>query len=203
MEGKMKQPHWHYFLLLEDDLVKISRFIEMNEDNYDVYSIELAKLFLSICSEVDVVAKLLCNEADAVLFKTTKGSRNPNIETYRTVLHVKFPHFHKANVKIPFYNLSFVPWGCFKENRSPEWWSEYNDVKHKRNINFKKANLKNVLLSMSGLMVLLVYLYGRQSVLSLDSSNQPELYEIEETYYRNQGVVWAGPQLAVPKQFIT
>ena len=51
----MKLPHWHYFISLEDEIVKISRFIEISEDNYDVYSIELTKLFLSICSEVDVI----------------------------------------------------------------------------------------------------------------------------------------------------
>lgn len=195
----MKQPHWHYFLLLEDELVKISRFIEMNKDNFKVYSIKLTKLFLSICSEVDVVARLLCKEADEILFNESKDSRNSNIETHRTVINTKFPDFHKANVKIPFYNLSFAPWDCFKENKNPAWWSEYNDVKHERNINFKKANLNNVLLSMSGLMVLLVYLYGRQSVISLDSSNKPQLFEIEETYYRSQGVAWECPQLGVPK----
>ncbi|WP_022664771.1 hypothetical protein [Desulfospira joergensenii] len=198
----MNQPHWHYFLLLEDELVGISRFVELSEDNYEVYSIEFAKLFLSICSEVDVVAKLLCKEADSPLFDKTKGSRDPNMSTYRCVINSKFPDFHKAQVKIPLYNLSFEPWNNFKIDKSLPWWNEYNDVKHERNINFKKANLGNVLFSMSGLMVLLVYLYGYQSVVSLTSPNKPKLYEIESAYYRAQGIAWASSELYVPKGFI-
>lgn len=170
----------------------MSRFIEISEDNYDVYSIELTKLFLSICSEVDVVAKLLCKETDISLFNKIIGDRNPTMETYRTVIRTKFPQFHEANVKIPFYNLSFMPWEDFKDNAGPEWWKQYNGVKHERNLNFKNANLKNVLLAMSGLMVLLVYLYGRTSVISLDEPYEPKLYEIEERYYRYQGASWGG-----------
>ncbi|MCG2757628.1 MAG: hypothetical protein L6263_04280 [Desulfobacteraceae bacterium] len=198
----MKLPHWHYFLLLEDELDKISRFIEINEENYNVYSIELTKLLLSICSEVDVVAKLLCKEVDIILYDKIKGSGNANISTYRTVIHTIFPEFYKTNVAIPYYNLSFAPWNSFKENKSPAWWNEYNDVKHERNLNFKKANLENILNSMSGLMILLVYLYGRDSVIALDQPNDPKLFKIEETYYRYQGSVWAGSQLGVPKVFL-
>ncbi|HLA29008.1 MAG TPA: hypothetical protein VJZ49_14065 [Syntrophales bacterium] len=198
----MNRPHWHYFLLLEDELVGISRFIEFSEDNYKVYSIEFVKLFLSICSEVDVVAKLLCKEADSPLFDKTKGSHDPNMGTYRCVINSKFPGFHKAHVEIPFYNLSFVPWDNFKVNSSPSWWSEYNGVKHERNINFKKATLGNVLFSMSGLMVLLVYFHGHQSVISLDPPNKPKLYEIESAYYRTQGIAWESSQLYVPKNLI-
>ncbi len=198
----MKIPYWHYFISLEDEIVKISRFIEISEDNYAVYSVELTKLFLSICSEVDVVAKLLCKEADIDLFNKERGNRNPTINTYRIVISAKFPQFHEASVKIPFYNLSFMPWDAFKDNTSPEWWKQYNGVKHERNLDFKNANLKNVLFSMAGLMVLLVYLYGRESVIILDAPYEPKLYEIEERYYRNQGIRWAPAHLGVPKGLI-
>ena len=198
----MELPHWHYFMSLEDEIVKISKFIEINEDNYGVYSIELTKLFLSVCSEVDVVAKLLCKESDTDLFERTRNNRNATIEIYRTVIKAKFPQFHAANVKIPFYNLSFTPWEAFRDNTAPEWWRQYNGLKHERNLNFKNANLENILLSMSGLMVLLVYLYGRQSAISLDPPYDPKLYEIEERYYRYQGTRWGASQLGVPKDLI-
>lgn len=198
----MKMPYWHYFISLEDEIVKISKFIEICEDNFSVYSIELTKLLLSICSEVDVVAKLLCKEADIGLYNKIKGSHNATIETYRTVINTRFPQFHNVNVIIPFYNLSFLPWDAFKDNVNPEWWQQYNNVKHERNISFEKANLKNVLLSMAGLMVLLVYLYGRESVISLDATYEPKLYDIEKRYYRYEGTRWGAAQLGVPKEFI-
>jgi len=197
----MELPHWRYFISLEDEIVKISRFVEISKDNYGVYSIELTKLFLSICSEVGVVAKLLCKEVDLSLFNKERGNCNPTIDTYRTVIRAKFPKFHEAKVKIPFYNLSFMPWEAFKDNTSPAWWKQYNGVKHERNLNFKNANLENVLSSMSGLMMLLVYLYDRQSVIPLDSPYEPKLYEIEDLNYRHHGARWGAAQLGVKRAY--
>lgn len=53
--------HWNYYIALEQDLSKVSRFIEFSEDNFETYSIELAHLLLAASSEVDVVLKSLCN----------------------------------------------------------------------------------------------------------------------------------------------
>ncbi len=39
--------HWNYFLAIESDLEKVSRYIEFAENNYGVYSIELAHLLLT------------------------------------------------------------------------------------------------------------------------------------------------------------
>ena len=53
--------HWNYYIALEQDLSKVSRFIEFSEANFETYSIELAHLLLAASSEVDVVLKSLCN----------------------------------------------------------------------------------------------------------------------------------------------
>jgi hypothetical protein len=52
--------YWNYFLALERDLEIVSRYVEFTEDNYPVYSIELAHLLLAAASEIDTVAKLTC-----------------------------------------------------------------------------------------------------------------------------------------------
>ena len=54
--------HWNYFLALEADVENLSRYIEFKKDNFRVYSIEIAHILLASSSEVDVVAKQLCNE---------------------------------------------------------------------------------------------------------------------------------------------
>jgi hypothetical protein len=51
--------HWNYFLLLEEDVVRIARFVEPHQANFGSYSIELAKALLAIGAETDVVCKLL------------------------------------------------------------------------------------------------------------------------------------------------
>ena len=63
--NKTKSPlHWRYFLLLEEDLMLLARYIEFARDNYDSYSVELGRILLSAGSEVDVVAKQVCQKVD-------------------------------------------------------------------------------------------------------------------------------------------
>ena len=51
--------HWAYFLALEDDLYTLSRYVEIAKPNYETYSIEISRLLLSACAEVDSVLKQL------------------------------------------------------------------------------------------------------------------------------------------------
>ena len=44
--------HWNYYIALEQDLAKLSRYIEFAEGNFSTYSIELAHLLLAASSEV-------------------------------------------------------------------------------------------------------------------------------------------------------
>src|SRR6476659_8836515 len=53
--------HWTFFETIDEDLNQYSRYLEFHESNFSAFSINLARLYLSICSEVDVVAKLLCH----------------------------------------------------------------------------------------------------------------------------------------------
>ena len=71
--------HWNYFIALEQDLLKISRFIEFNKANYKTYSIELSHLLLASSSEVDVVMKALCN-----LLDTSK--KHEKVDHYRATI---------------------------------------------------------------------------------------------------------------------
>jgi len=52
--------HWNYFLALERDLEIVARYVEFTKPNFKTFSIELAHLLFAAASEVDVVAKLLC-----------------------------------------------------------------------------------------------------------------------------------------------
>ena len=49
--------YWNYFLALEADLERLSRFVEFTSVNFQTYSLEMARLLLTGASEVDVVAK--------------------------------------------------------------------------------------------------------------------------------------------------
>lgn len=146
--------HWNYFLLLEDDLLKISRYIEFTQENFQVYSLELTRVLFAASSEVDVVAKLFCN--------TNTGKKN--IDGYRKHIMSAHPNFCKVEVLLPRYGLSLRPWSEWGENeKNPLWWKANNNVKHERNVNYSQANLKNALNSVAGLFVMLLYFYRQEA----------------------------------------
>jgi hypothetical protein len=148
----MTNAYWDYFLVLEDDLFKTLRYVELDVKNYDCFSIEYSKLLLSIGFEVDVICKELCKEIDP--------QKSPNnINEYKVIIKNKFPKLVDLEINIDRYNDKIVPWENWYTKKNPNWWKSYNDVKHDRIINYNKANLKNVIYAISGLLVLLLYLY--------------------------------------------
>lgn len=147
--------HWNYFVALEQDLETVSRYIEFNEDNFKVYSIELARLLFAAASEVDVIAKLLCKR-----FQPMENC--DNINDYRRVLLTKLPEISTTEVFIGRYGFSFKPWDNWNQasNRNPIWWSDYNKVKHQRDAYFSRATLKNALNALGALLILVYCHYS-------------------------------------------
>lgn len=162
----MRYPHWQFFELLDDELHALSHFVDFNPDNYSTFSVELARLYLSICSEIDVVSKLLCA-------RIAPAEAPKNINEYRVLITKQFPNFCSLRITMPSHDLEFQPWSAWESGRNPKWWGSYNDVKHERNKYYRDANLGNVLESAAGLLVMLVYLH------------QPELYSRTQPFQPN------------------
>ncbi|MGE0645451.1 MAG: hypothetical protein AB7P24_17470 [Nitrospira sp.] len=148
--------HWNYFLALEDDINRLSRYLEPTEANFRAYSLELARILLAAASEVDIVAKQLCNHID------TSNTAN-NMDQYRTKLMGHRPEIAQSMVLIPKFGLSLSPWKCWANNQNPVWWRAYNKVKHERHVHFPEANLKNALNSVAGLFSLLLFHYRKEA----------------------------------------
>ena len=145
--------HWNYFLALANDLESVSRYIEFTTSNFKTYSIELAHLLLASASEVDVVAKGIC--------KHLEPDSNPdNINQYRDIITRHIPSFSQEQVFVLRYGLTFRPWTNWRiKEKNPLWWKSYNNVKHQRSVYFEDANLKNVLNSLGGLLIVVFYFY--------------------------------------------
>ena len=156
IEESPTKPHWNYFLALEDDVARLSRYLEPAEANFEAYSLELARILFAAASEVDVVAKQLCNQIDPA------GSAN-NIDQYRTALMRHRPEIAQSQVSIPRFGLAFSPWERWAHNANPIWWRAYNKVKHERHVHFRDANLKNSLNSVAGLFSLLLFHYRQEA----------------------------------------
>ena len=95
---KMKHRHWQYFLSIEKDILKISDYVELHSENYKVFSTELTKTYLTICSEIDVVLKLLAEKCDETIWdEINKKSEklHPDMELYKLFLKENYLIFLK------------------------------------------------------------------------------------------------------------
>ncbi|PKK88805.1 MAG: hypothetical protein CVV64_17120 [Candidatus Wallbacteria bacterium HGW-Wallbacteria-1] len=152
---RIPSTYWNTFIALEADLERITRFIEFNEDNFQCYSIELTKIILATCSEIDVIAKLLCEKIDPDF----QNRKIKNITYYHEILSKKYPSIGEYGINLFRYGLEIFPWKDWNSDIGPVWWRSYNDLKHERNNFFKTGNLENALFSTSGLFVLVLLYY--------------------------------------------
>jgi len=175
--------YWRYFLVLEQELSDLSRYIEFNSNNYSTYSIELARIYLAVCSEIDVVAKLLSDSLSLSL------GHPSNIHNYRIQIMETYSNLPNLTVQIPRYGLDFTPWNSWGHTSpsNPSWWSNYNNVKHHRTDHYSEANLGNVLNATAGLIVLNLYYQkhhrlspGSDTDIFLDFEMRPMLFNPDQ-----------------------
>jgi len=203
----INRQHWQYFLSLEQEIIKISHFISIDKRNFDTFSLELLKIYLSVCSEVDVVARLLSKKIDLESYreKTENEKRLKNMDTYRNIINLHYPGISKVVINIDLYKINFNPWNKFSKNENPEWWQQYNKAKHTREEFFHQANLGNTLNSLSGLLVLLNYychpMNHESAYITLDDSTTPRLMMIEGKNVI-PGASWEGTRIYLPEQEI-
>ncbi|WP_020146510.1 hypothetical protein [Thioalkalivibrio sp. ALJ15] len=178
--------HWNYYIALEQDLAKLSRYIEFAEGNFSTYSIELAHLLLAASSEVDVVMKELCR----IL---SPDDQRKNIGDYKRIVEKELPVLIDEKCYVHRFNLTLEPWSNWSGSWHPAWWRSYNKVKHHRAEKYNEANLKNALNAMAGLHALVVHYYAtylkdEQGVTDIrrvtdQLQPEPELIKLDENYY--------------------
>jgi len=145
--------HWSFFEMIDEELHSFSRKVEFAEGNFPTYSVYLAGLYVSICSEIDVVAKLLCQ-------RIRPDSKPENIRHYHELIPSHYDFLPKLKITIVPMPRDLLPWETWQDKdsrKNPDWWEAHQKVKHRRDEFFKEANLGNVLQSAAGLLVLLVY----------------------------------------------
>lgn len=152
------------YLCIEKELKDIFNFIEPCEQNVKAFSFELYSLLLRACTEVELNCKLILTSNGY----TKSGNFNmcdyKNIEKSSKISLYKISisnwrynnadgsHYYDKKILYPFHNFAL--------NKSPSWYSDYNDVKHNREDNFEKASLENVLNAVAGILILLYSQFG-------------------------------------------
>lgn len=149
--------HWAYFLTLEEDLHRLSRFIEISEGNFSTHSIECTRLLMASCSEAEVVLKLA---AGLERGKYLKDCLAPLADDANLLLG--------GIVLVRRSGLEIQPWKGWTSQELPPWWSAHNAVKHDRSRNYQEANLKNALYALTGLFAAVLLYLRRNRVMGID-----------------------------------
>lgn len=163
-----------YFNDLENDFLSIKQFVAFEKDNYDTYSVKFLKLYLAVCGEIDNLGKKMAVDINPSL--DINSLKNIHLWFYE-IQNTYFINKDGNNIALKDFECDFIdetfkPWNNYVVNmnsnnvvgqNTPQWWKEYNDVKHKRMItddngilNYKKANMKNVITSFSALYALIL-----------------------------------------------
>ncbi len=140
---------------LQDDLEEFCRYVRPERKHLSVFSTKLWGIILRACSEVDSQLNALLDE----LYGPVKNDR-----TIRNYIA------RENNLRLSAFALSvrggprrvFIPFKSFAKSSAtgPEWWTDYNSVKHRRLDNVKKATLANAIQAVGGLFVVLYRQWG-------------------------------------------
>jgi len=152
--------YWNYFLSLEDDFINIETIIPIDDINNYTFSINYMKIYLALCSEIDVIFKEFIEYNGWNTFSSSDG----NFGKYKEIVLQKLPNF--ANETIIFSERKEMkPFNNWNTNMKPTWWEDYTNIKHNRTstingfVSFKKANQENILNAFCALYQLEMYFY--------------------------------------------
>ena len=177
---------WDYYCELENDFLVTRKYVSFSELNYSTFSLEYLKLFQAVCSEIDVLGKTIASTVD-INFKPKDKQNNIYKWWHAIqdlpLINSSSKNFILSDSTCIFLNeMNLTPWNSFKTERRldkrgrnyiravdrsvPSWWTAYNNVKHSRislndnqndDINFAKANLKNLINAFAGLYLLEIF----------------------------------------------
>ena len=155
-----------FFQAFEDDLERLSRFIEIAPENYSTYSLELVRLLLAAGSEIDVALKELC--------KLSQPEAKPtrNIDQHKKIIlgDKNLIGIPKQTIEIRRFAIGLTPWKGWEAD-NPSWWTAYNKVKHDRAANYKMGNLGNTLNAVAALGIIMQYVAGPSDLFVSSSMN--------------------------------
>jgi len=189
--------YWNYYLSLESQFENSRRYVSFDNANYSTYSIEYVQLLQAICSEIDVVGKVIAqySNKDFIVDNSTNITKwGFEVQKCFKGIDLKTIYFDNSKEIVPFKKWKYKN-GTTKQKpivyfddtyKTPQWWLAYNDVKHARTTvdekeqiqNYKKANLKNVIYALGALYILNMILLQKFAGLNLDSQ---KTYSVKES----------------------
>lgn len=168
-----RQTYWTYYLALEERLLQTERYCAFSLKNNEAFSIEYLTLLLSVCGEIDSLAKAIGTHffPEADLSSCTISKWGYYLCQYFSGIDTKVLQFKNGLQLKPFDRWQQTTATNKKGqtiyvktpgSKSLQWWTDYNKVKHSKAsidpvrglANYEKANQGNVIKAMGALFLL-------------------------------------------------
>ena len=167
------------YKMLQTQVIDTFQYVEPVKTNKDVYSLRYHQLYWNICAEIETNFRGIL-KANGY---TRKLKTNENKRKKEPDWNIKDDYFvansalklNEYKLKSYCYEISndtdndtdndinvgqpFANWNAEKYARLV-WFAEHNSVKHDRSVEFRNANLKNVVTALAGLYILLFAQFG-------------------------------------------
>lgn len=183
---------WSYYLHLEEDFIKLTRYITIHKDNYKTFSDEIHKQLLSVAMEFENLNKKISKELQETLPEKCNISHFTNWlfkdENLWKNIVVKVL-YSKENIELkPFKKEKFKDKDG-KERELMPWWRAYNAIKHDRYSSYSEVNFEHLLNALAALNYCEMYLVReiRKKTNETDVPNEySELFEIKDWVTRDR-----------------
>lgn len=150
------------YKMLQSQVIDTFQYVEPVRDNENTYSLRYHQLYGNICAEIETNFRGIL-KANGY----TRGNEdrwNMSEDFFKTNSALKLNEYILASYcydisSFTGVNQPFATWNSVSYSPCP-WYQEHNAVKHYRSIDFKNANLKNVLTALTGLYILLYAQFG-------------------------------------------
>jgi len=186
---------WHTYLNLEKDLIEIARYVALDKEHSGVWSEKIAQALLLTGSTVDSFFSEMRRSSylpQSKLLNDLQQNPLPNIGQYREV----YERIYKlSGVEVrASYGLgdygTIRPFQPFAPQSYPQWWNDYNDVKHGFFQSMDKGTLDNLVHALGALFALnVIHKDSQQYLLSIGIINVGA-FDTKIRYWRNGKSSW-------------
>ena len=162
-----------YYGYLESSFLDLVRIIPL-ENHPKTFSPRLYEILHSVCSQIEGVLKLMCDETAPKYITFPRMYADLNRDGAITKQEVSLRSRPKWKAIMPFrcnfachFRTDDDKHNCRQDRAKPKWWDAYNASKHNLPQGYKVGNVENTYLALASLYVL-------QHMMKFRSSNMDE-----------------------------
>jgi hypothetical protein len=149
---------WDEYRHLENDFLESLNFVPLTNEHYNVWSLYYGDLLLRTGSIIDSffrrsIYSHKLNDAKNIADYRAMQDKSINFGTYQKLFGAYYNLSSKKIFDLRTYS-PIIPFENWNNGRSPQWWDNYNQVKHDRFENRKLATMKTTLDALSGLFII-------------------------------------------------